>query len=248
MPYVSNSGVPIYYEVEGTGPPLVLQHGSFCSLEDWREFGYVDALRNGHTLVLIDARGHGKSGKPHDPDAYTLSRRVSDVVAALDDLNIQTADFAGYSMGGWIGFGLGKYAPHRFRSLIFGGAHPFHENMQAFRAMLPKEPSAFQAMLEPAFGPYLTPSVARRIAENDLEALAALTTDRDDLSEVLPTMQMPSLLYVGTQDPRLAQVEECARRMPNVRFFSLPECDHVAGFARSDLVLPKVIEFLDQLK
>lgn len=45
MPYVSNKGVRIHYEVEGEGPPLVLQHGSAGSLEDWHEFGYVEALK-----------------------------------------------------------------------------------------------------------------------------------------------------------------------------------------------------------
>jgi pimeloyl-ACP methyl ester carboxylesterase len=46
MPYVSNQGVRTYYEVEGMGPPLVLAHGIGASREDWREVGWVEALRN----------------------------------------------------------------------------------------------------------------------------------------------------------------------------------------------------------
>lgn len=247
MPQASNEGLSIYYEVEGTGPPLVLLHGSFGSLDDWRDFGYVAALKDHYRLILMDSRGHGKSDKPHDPGMYSLALRASDVVAVLDDLEIQRADFVGYSMGGWIGFGLARYAPARVRSLTLGGAHPFQENMQPFRAMLPKEPSAFLALLEPAFGVHLTPSMRDRVVTNDLDALHALTLDRDDLSGVLETMRMPCLLFAGGADPRLPRVEECAQRMPNATFFSLMDCGHVAAIARADLVLPHLRIFLGQL-
>jgi pimeloyl-ACP methyl ester carboxylesterase len=66
--------VRIHYEVEGTGSPFVLQHGITDGLESWYEYGFVDALRDDHTLILIDARGHGGSDKPHDPVAYGLDR------------------------------------------------------------------------------------------------------------------------------------------------------------------------------
>ena len=70
MPYVDNRGVRIHYQVEGKGPPLVLQHGFTQSLEGWYRCGYVDALKPKYRVVLIDARGHGKSDKPHERAAY----------------------------------------------------------------------------------------------------------------------------------------------------------------------------------
>ncbi len=247
MPHANNEGLSIYYEVEGEGPPLVLLHGSFGSLDDWRDFGYVHALKQRHQLILMDSRGHGRSDKPYEVAVYDVASRASDVIAVLDDLEIQTTDFMGYSMGGWIGFGLAKYVPDRVRSLILGGAHPFQENMQAFRAMLPKEPSAFLALLEPAFGEHLLPAMRERLVTNDLDALHALTLDREDFSEVLPTMRMPCLLFAGSTDPRLPQVKESARHMPNAIFFSPMDCGHVAALGRSDLVLPHLRMFLDQL-
>jgi pimeloyl-ACP methyl ester carboxylesterase len=112
MPYAENRGVRIYYEVEGEGSPLVLVHGFTDGLEGWREYGYAAELKKEHRLVLIDARGHGRSDKPHDPEAAAgLERRPADVVAVLDDLGIDRAHYFGYSLGGWIGFGLAKYAP-----------------------------------------------------------------------------------------------------------------------------------------
>ncbi len=100
MPYARNQGVRIYYEVEGDGPPLVLQHGSACSHLEWREMGYSDVLRQDYQLILIDARGHGASGKPHEPAAYALPRRVADVLAVLDALTLRHAHYFGYSLGG----------------------------------------------------------------------------------------------------------------------------------------------------
>jgi len=72
MPYANNRGVQIRYEVEGAGPPLILQHGFTCSIEDWYEGGYVAVLKADHRLVLVDARGHGGSDKPRDSAAYTF--------------------------------------------------------------------------------------------------------------------------------------------------------------------------------
>ena len=55
MPYADNGGARIHYQVEGEGPPLVLQHGFSESVVDWYEAGYVDALRSDYRLILIDA-------------------------------------------------------------------------------------------------------------------------------------------------------------------------------------------------
>src|SRR5260370_38821394 len=95
MPYADNGNVRIHYQVEGEGPALVLQHGFTESVTDWYEAGYVEALRPDYRLILIDARGHGASDKPRDPDAYVLNRRVADVVAVLDALDIAKALFWG---------------------------------------------------------------------------------------------------------------------------------------------------------
>jgi pimeloyl-ACP methyl ester carboxylesterase len=84
MPFVTNQGVRIHYETIGNGPVLVMHHGTTGSGADWIDRGYVDALKADHQVILPDARGHGQSDKPHDPTAYDLALRTSDVVAVLD--------------------------------------------------------------------------------------------------------------------------------------------------------------------
>ncbi len=124
MPYATNGGVRIWYEREGSGPPILLHHGFTASLEDWRDDGYVEMMKDDYELILMDPRGHGGSDKPHDPSAYARVTQVADVTAVLDDAGIEQAVYWGYSMGGRVGYGVAQYAPERFRALIIGGAQP----------------------------------------------------------------------------------------------------------------------------
>jgi pimeloyl-ACP methyl ester carboxylesterase len=121
VPYASNRGVRIHYEVEGNGPPLVLVHGLLSHLEEWHELGYVDSLKKDFTLILVDMRGHGRSDKPHDPEAYKLRLLVADVIAVMDALNISKTHFLGYSLGGRMAFALAsaRVATRPFTVLLF---------------------------------------------------------------------------------------------------------------------------------
>ena len=250
MSYANNGGVRIHFEVEGEGPALVLQHGFTESVQDWYEAGYVEALKSDYRLILIDARGHGASDKPHDPDAYALNRRVADVVAVLDALKIAKALFWGYSMGGWIGFGTAKYSQERFRALVIGGQHPYARSMGALREMVQKGiaqgSGAFVAGMEEMFGPESTER-KKRLLSADLEAYLALAQDRPGLDDILPTMLMPCCLYAGEIDPLYPEVEACSRHIPQVTFFSLPGLSHCDAYTRSELVLPRVTGFLEAL-
>ena len=248
MPYVTNRGVRIHYETIGNGPALVMHHGTFGSNADWIDLGYVDAVKQDRQVILLNSRGHGQSDKPHDPTAYELALRTSDVIAVLDKLGIQNADYFGYSLGGWIGFDLAKRAPGRFRSFILGAAHPYAESMQPFRDLIPRDRDAFAATMDPFVSNRFTTAMRSRLLANDLDALSALTQDRQSNADVLPSMTMPCLLYVGELDPRMDQVRRCASDLPNATFFSLPQCDHTAGYTSSKLVIPRLKAFISNVQ
>lgn len=250
MPYANNHGVPIHYELEGGGPPLILLHGLSEDLGWWHDCGYVESLRNDYKLILIDARGHCASDKPHNPDAYKLELLVNDIVRVLNDLRISKAHFLGYSMGGWIGFGIGKHASERFHSLIIGSMSPYRD---------PNEPNTLLELfkkekefiwtsfgVEKIMGPSLTPQLKARWMTNDLEALIALVS-KDwtlGLGDVLPTITMPCLLFVGEADRYYPGVKKCADSIPNAAFVSFPNLGHIETLYRSDIVIPYVKKFL----
>jgi pimeloyl-ACP methyl ester carboxylesterase len=245
MPYCDSQGVRIHYHVEGRPdrPPLVLQHGFTDSIGGWREFGYVDALRDDYRLILIDARGHGASDKPHDPAAYDMALRAGDVLAVLDALGVARTHYFGYSMGGRIGFDTAKRAPERLRSLIIGGSHPYPlaVDKEAVRARFG---GGMQTWFDALPERIRTPSFRAQMLANDAEALIAASVDRPGLEEILPTLTMPCLLYVGEADPVSQLAARCVGLIPDATLVTLPGLDHLAGMYRSDLVLPHVTAFL----
>ncbi len=225
----------------------MLQHGFTGRLERWALCGYVEALQSRYRLILVDARGHGASDKPHDPAAYGLSVLAGDIIAVLDALGVDTAHYWGYSMGGWIGFGMAKYAPQRLRSLVIGGAHPYAEQLPGYTRLDGSDPEAFLAALLKRLGmnPATIPAALRAdMLANDFRALAALQRDRPSLEEMLQSIATPCCLYVGQADPRLPKVRDCAKRVPGSHFFSLPGLDHGTAFRESSNALPQIAAFL----
>jgi pimeloyl-ACP methyl ester carboxylesterase len=256
VPYAYNDGVRIYYEVEGSGPPLVLHIGFLGSLEDWRreDTRYVQALSDACRIVLLDPRGQGRSDAPHDPSAYTLDQRVGDVLAVLDAEGIERAHHWGYSMGGWVGFGLGASAPDRVVSLVLGGADPFQSDagpieddewLRLFRQGMP----AFVADWERR-DPNMPATMRERWLALDAEAMAAAQEAgliAPSLEDALPTIQTPTLIYYGTDDYPDRLPERAAAKMPNAIVVALEGLNHAQAMRRSDLVLPHAEAFLDQV-
>ena len=241
MPYVNNQGIHIHYQVTGQGPALVLQHAFSMSLQDWHEFGYVDKLQEEYRLILVDARGHGASDKLHEPEAYTLEKLVSDINAVLDHLKIEKAHYLGYSMGGWIGFGMAKYASNRLDSLIIGGAQPFGWSFEGARQALSHGIDTWMENVV-GWGIY-SPEGLSRERLNDAAALHALIQDRPDMSDILPDLKMPCLIYAGDADNQYKLIRRCAEELPNASFVSLPDLIHSGVMPRSDLVVPYIKEF-----
>lgn len=247
MPYANNDGIRIHYHVDGEGPPLVLQHGFSDSLRAWYVFGYVEALKNDYQLILVDARGHGKSDKPHEPESYELEILVDDIVAVLDELDIRKAHYYGYSMGGRISYGIARYAPERFHSLINGTGRTTTQSQEIFRTILSKGIGALVALIEDTSGP-LVPEWKANLLENDATALIASLVDFPPVDDILPEIVMPCLLYAGDADPSYENVKEAALIIPNSTFFGLPGLDHVQGAVRSELVLPHIKDFLTEVE
>lgn len=244
MPFAYNDDVRIHYQIEGRGPPLILHHGYASSAQIWRQAGYTEALRGEYKLILVEARGHGASGKPHAVRDYALRLRVGDVVAVLDALDVSQAHFFGYSMGGWIGFGMTRYAPHRLSSLIVGGSHPYKKDCTPFSKIEGEDPAAFIAALEAVIGERLSDKARRLVLANDLRALTAAAQPQVCGEGVPLDVSVPCLLFVGEEDLRHPLVKAAAEEISQATYFSLPGLGHLQTFMHAERILPRVKAFL----
>src|SRR5580658_6333346 len=118
-----SDGVRIHWMEAGEGTPVVLLHGyTSCCDAGWFVNGVAQELARDHRVIGIDARGHGRSEKPHDPAKYDGDRMPADVIEVLDHLGVAKAHFHGYSMGGGIVAHLLARHPGRFITASFGGS------------------------------------------------------------------------------------------------------------------------------
>src|SRR5689334_8618502 len=96
--YAVLDGVRIHYIDRGKGEPIVLLHGGTSNLDSWVKAGVVANLEKDYRVIAYDARGAGKSDKPHDPAKYGRQQAL-DVGRLLDALGIQKAHIVGFSLG-----------------------------------------------------------------------------------------------------------------------------------------------------
>lgn len=247
MAEFTSDGVTINYIDQGEGPPIVLVHGFASSLHgNWRATGIAEALqKSGRRVVALDCRGHGRSGKPHDPEAYGGAKMADDVIALMDHLGIQQADLMGYSMGGGISASLLVRHPERFKSVILAGIG------DAMLSGGPRRQGLAEGM-EAADASEVQDATARGFREfaersgNDLGALAAMqrsaraTLDAAKLAEV----RLPVLVLIGAEDTLAGPADRLAAAIPGARFRIVPG-DHLSVFAQPDYTTA-VLTFLGE--
>ena len=246
-------------------------HGSGASSRYFYFMGWVAGLKDHYRLILIDARGHGSSDKPHKPEAYRMRLMAGDVTAVLDDLGIDKAHYFGYSMGGAIGWGLAKYYSKRVTSLIIGGFWAEDpgpsiakdpEELKYLRTLRKGNDALTKAFLEglkkekktiqkPAVINRLRPYRLRAVAGADPKAMLALEVaslrGREHMLGLLPDLTIPCLLFVGKKDIFFKGAKKASALLQHGRFVSFPGLGHIETWARLDLALPPVLKFLNDV-
>ena len=241
MPFLERQSLKLHYQVFGERAanlpghdkvPVLLLHGFSGSIEQWRMAGMIEALQVDHTVIAIDLRGHGQSSKPRSPQQYGLQQRLHDIVEMLEHLHIPRVHLVGYSMGGWLGFGMMTQVPQMIASLCVGGSHPFHDSMAAFRQVQKDQPDTFIKAFESFIGEPLSTPAKAMIVQNDLQALTAAAQDREDMSNVIPSLNsIPVMLFCGELDQRLSAMKTLAQQL-TLPLLVLPRVGHaLAPFA-----------------
>ncbi len=257
MPFVENEGVKIHYVVEGQGAPLVMLHGGPGSHQEWYACNHVHTLMNQYQLILPDLRGNGQSDKPHDSESYSTKHYTSDIIAILDNLNIDKAHCWGYSLGGYLAFCLSRDYPERFLSYIIGGAQPMglsaevKEYQNSIREKLKRGAEGLIEHLKER-GDTISPETEKHFRTWDFVAINAWSDNEDIFSKVdehLPELDEPFLLYAGELDewnpyPHLVEI---SKKMKNAKTILFEAKGHTVQFIPG-VVLPHVLEFLEGIE
>lgn len=201
MPSFSSfDGTEIAYTIEGSGPPVVLLHGFGADGSlNWELPGLAEAVRAlGRTTIVPDARGHGRSAKPHGLDAYEGDAMAKDVSALLDHLGLDEVDVAGYSMGAILAAICAARDP-RVRSLFLGGIgvnllERGDDHLAIAGALETDDPDAITDPTLRAF---------RALADGvdaDRRALAAVQRGRNDEQIPAEEVSCPTFVVGGEED------------------------------------------------
>ncbi len=247
MPDFDSGGVRLHYYLEGPedGPPTVLVHG-FCSNfhVNWVGSRWVETLtRAGRRVIGLDNRGHGRSEKPHSPEAYG-PLMVEDVANLLDHLNLDRVDYVGYSMGSQIGLRFLVAHPERVRRAVTGGIGMNVTTPWRAGEAIARRLRGDEAEQSPAAVMFYNFAVA--VPGNDLEALACCITGRSTplTVEQLAGIRTPDLVAVGGADPITHDARRLAELLPRGEYFEVPERDHTTAVP-SRAIKERAIEFLD---
>jgi pimeloyl-ACP methyl ester carboxylesterase len=253
MPKLSRDGVEIYYEVHGSGPPVLLTHGYSSTGEMWH--GQIEALSKGHKLVLWDMRGHGRTDYPDDPSAYSEAATVADMAALLDKVGAASAIVGGLSLGGYMSLAFYRAHPERVRALLIidtGPGFKKDEAREAWNKRANETGDRFEreglAVLKSASRE--RSDVSHRDASGLARAARGMLTQRDArVIESLPDIKVPSLVVVGADDtPFLAASDYMAAKIPGAAKVVIPAAGHAANIDQPKAFIDAVLPFLGSLE
>ena len=113
--YAPVNGIKVYYEVYGEGAPIILLHGAFYTIEmNWDEL--IPGLSKTRKVIAIEFQGHGHS--PYSERKLDIVTLAKDVEGVMDYLKVDSADVAGYSMGGSVAYQFAVQSPKRLKKLV----------------------------------------------------------------------------------------------------------------------------------
>ena len=241
--YVDAGGLRTYYETHGTGDPLVLLHGGFCTAETFD--GLTPRLAEDRTVYVPERRGHGRT--PDVPGPITYKSMAADTVAFLDAVGVTDADLVGFSDGAVVGLLVALDRPDLVRRLVLIGQPINHAGApERVRAMIP----GFSQQMLP---PFLKELYAATSPDGPEHFDVVFEKLRDELTHE-PTLQLedvaglaaPTLVLLGDQDMITPEhAAELARTIPVAQLGIVPGAGHSLPMDKPDLVAQLVTDFLD---
>jgi pimeloyl-ACP methyl ester carboxylesterase len=242
--YAPVNGLRIYYEIHGTGRPLVLLHGGGSTIET--SFGKCLAtLARKRQVIAFEQQGHGHTADVDRP--FSFEQTADDSAALLRYLKIVKADFLGYSNGGSVALLMGIRHAGLVRKLVVASAMykrdglspEFWESMR--HATLDSMPVELrEAYLKTAPHPEQLQTFHDKSVRRMLEF-------KDWRPEDIHSIEAPTLIMVGDGDIiRPEHALEMARLLPHGRLAVVPGTDHMSLVNWPEWQLAMIEAFLDE--
>jgi pimeloyl-ACP methyl ester carboxylesterase len=217
------NGVQIYFEIHGTGEPVLLLHGFSGSSQDW--VASLSELGRKFELIVPDLRGHGRSGIL--TKAFRHADAAMDIFALLDHLGIGACKGIGVSGGGNTLLHMATKQPERLAAMVLVSATPY----------FPEQARTIMRTYADALPEKQWDVLRQRHAGGDVQIKALMASTKafaetyDDMNftpPLLSTIQARTLLVQGDRDP-LYPVElsvEMAKAIPKSRLWIIPNGGH----------------------
>jgi pimeloyl-ACP methyl ester carboxylesterase len=254
--YAPVNGVQMYYEIHGSGEPLLLLHGAYGTIDMWGPI--LKGLAKDHQVIAVELQGHGHTADIDRPFSY--DDFADDVAGLMDHLGIAQADVVGYSMGGMTALQLAMRYPDRVRKLVvISGAYRqdgyFPEVLASIQeitpdvfAGTPNEEAYLRNAPNPEDFPALVDRVKALVAtefawpEAEVSAIAAPTLLNYADSDVIRPEHMVELFRLLG-----GGVPGDLTGLPKSQLAIIPGATHVSLVGeKSALWLPMITEFLDE--
>lgn len=253
--YAPVNGLKMYYEIHGSGEPLVLLHGSFMTItNNWT--GWMGELSKTRKVIAVELQGHGRTADIKRDFSY--ENLADDTAALLDYLEIKQADVLGYSMGGGVAMQVAIRHPEKVRKVVSVSAVFRHDGWvkealdmfpQLTVEMLKGSPIEVEyKKLSPT--PDAFPSFINRVIAMDAQPY-------NFGADKLKATRAPFLFIHGDADGvRLDHVAEMfrlkgdeifgdMRPRSESRLAVLPNTTHVTLMEKGSVIIPMVNDFLD---
>jgi pimeloyl-ACP methyl ester carboxylesterase len=245
MTYAPIAGQQLYYEIHGSGRPLVLLHGGVLTLD--LSFGpLLGPLAAHRQVIAVELQGHGRTADTGRP--MTIKALAGDVVELLDQLEITEADLYGFSLGGLVACAVALGAPGRVGRLAVASANPYRppgrESAPVAAELLPTQ-ADFEVMRDAYLAVAPDPGHFQEFAARAsamVHEVPAWTADE------LRSLHVPVLLLSGDRDfSPLPDVVELFGLLPDARLAVLPGTTHMDMTRRPAELLSLLTPFLDAI-
>ena len=262
------NGINLYYEITGTGDPLIFCHEFAGDSRSWEPQVRYFARR--YQVITYNARGYPPSDVPDDVSAYSQAMAMADIVGLMQHLNISQAHLVGLSMGGYAVLHFGLNHPDMARSLVVGGCGygSVAEDREKFQRDVEQTAQRIERDGMPAMAEVYSRGPTRvqfsdkdprgwqEFAEQlaELSTLGAALTFRGvqaqrpsvyELEAQMRQLQVPTLVITGDEDePCLEPALLMKRAIPTAGLVVLPKSGHTINLEEPDAFNRAVDDFL----